>query len=435
MLPWLVGATVFAFAGGSSSVSTVTRVCHGARWVLLVLLLGVAAARAVAARRPLRTIAPAVVASAFVGLDLVSAGWSVAPRLTVERTISVGILFATALLLAVAEDRPARLLSGLVGGAAAVGVVGLVLLGVDHGAAVQAASIESPLRFRGFGMNANTAALLFALALPLAVALAQAAVRTSTRAAYVAAAALFAGSIVASGSRGALFAGGAGALIAAAAGRRTLRGASAAAAVVVAAVGICLALQNVPQAPTHMSPASVPPQPAQLRPRPGYLNAEAAYPLSRDVGAPLPGGGQPALKRGVLGGSGRLGAWIGALHQVLQRPLLGFGFGTEAQVFVNRYYYFRGGSPENSYLGIALQLGLVGLLVLLLLFSATLTSVRVAVAGRERAAALACAGAVTAGLVLAIVQSYVYSVGDIGTSTFWIAAFLLPALAAEARRA
>jgi hypothetical protein len=31
------------------------------------------------------------------------------------------------------------------------------------------------------------------------------------------------------------------------------------------------------------------------------------------------------------------------------------------------------------------------------------------------------------------VQSYVYSVGDVGTATFWICAFLLAALGAEAR--
>ncbi len=35
---------------------------------------------------------------------------------------------------------------------------------------------------------------------------------------------------------------------------------------------------------------------------------------------------------------------------------------------------------------------------------------------------------------LAVVQSYVYSVGDIGTATFWICAFLLAAIAVETRR-
>jgi len=423
-MPWLVAATVFAFACGSSSVASVTHAGHTARWVLLVLLFAAAAARAVLRRRLPAASAPAAAAAAFVGLALVSAAWSVSPRLSAERAVSLGILFATALLLAAAEDRPARLLAGIAGGAAAVAVGGLAVLAADHTAAVQAASIESPARYRGLGQDANTASLLFALTLPLALALAFTAASVRLRAASALAAALFVGSIVASGSRGALFAGGAGALVFVVLRRARLRHAIAPAAVVAAAVVAGLLVQNAPKALSH-APEPAPPPAAQVKAHHGYLNAEAVYPLNADVGAPLPGGGQPPITRGFFGGSGRGAAWTGTVHQILQRPLLGFGFGTESAVFVDRYYYFVGGSPEDSYLGISLQLGLVGLALLLALVAALAWPARRAV---RNDIAAACAAAVAAGLVLALVQSYVYSVGNIGTATLWICAFLLPVM-------
>lgn len=430
-MPWLVAATVFAFACGSSSVASVTRVGHTARWALLIVLLVAAGARGVRRRTLVPAMAPAAAATALVGLALVSTAWSVSPRLSVERAVSLGVLFAVALLLAGAEERPTRLLAGLVGGAAAVAVAGLLVLGVDHAAAVQAASLESPARYRGLGQDANTAGLLFALALPLALGLAAARRSLRLSGGCALAAALFVGSIVASGSRGALFAGGAGAFVAAVAARPTLRRALIPGAVVVAAVVAGLFVQNVPKALAHASgpPAPLPPA-AQIQPRHGYLNAEATYPLDADVGGPLPGGGQPPITRGFFGGSGRVAAWKGAGHQVLQRPFLGFGFGTEGQVFVDRYYYFVGGSPEDSYLGISLQLGLVGLAVLVALFLTLAAFIPRALA-RRRSFAAACAGTLAAGLVIAVVQSYLYSVGNIGTSTLWIAAFLLPQLARE----
>src|SRR5207244_2542588 len=59
-----------------------------------------------------------------------------------------------------------------------------------------------------------------------------------------------------------------------------------------------------------------------------------------------------------------------ALKQVEQRPLVGYGFGTEDHVFVDRYYQFEGGLPENAYIGALLQLGVVGLVLTILLLLA-----------------------------------------------------------------
>ena len=152
---------------------------------------------------------------------------------------------------------------------------------------------------------------------------------------------------------------------------------------------------------------------------PGALINEVGRPLYNVSGI---------VVRHEIGTSGRLQAWEGALHQGDQRPLLGFGFGTEERVFVDRYYTFEGSRPENSYLGLYLQLGAVGLLLLLagwyILLSAYVAILRGAPAV-DRSVASVCAGVVCAGLLLTIVQSYVYSVGNIASVSFWICAFLL----------
>ena len=437
VIPSLLAVTVLAFASGSSSIASVTRAGHSARWVVLGMLLVAAGARAWSLRPIALAPAPVITAAFLVAVAVASAGWSVSPRLSVERGISLGVLFAAAVLLTAGERHPWRMLAGLVAGAAAVAIAGLLVLAVDHSAAVQAASIESPARYRGFGQDANTAGLLFAIALAPALGLVLQRRKTRERIGWAAMCALFAGSIVASGSRGALFAGGAGMLVVAALALARIRPRVIAVAAVVAATALGLVVQNVPKA-LSSSPPTASPRPAAIvgpPPRKGYLNAEAVYPLDADVGGPLPGGGQPPLTRHFFGGSGRSAAWIGTLHQILQRPFLGFGFGTEGTVFVDRYYYFVGGSPEDSYLGISLQLGVVGLVALLALFASALASVPRILSGPSRVVVASCAGAVVAGLTLAIVQSYVYSVGNVGTATLWICAFLLAALGVEARRA
>jgi O-antigen ligase len=135
------------------------------------------------------------------------------------------------------------------------------------------------------------------------------------------------------------------------------------------------------------------------------------------------------VRRSFLSSSGRVEAWKGALRQAEQRPLLGYGFGTESRVFVDRYYTFVAGLPENSYVGLALQLGTLGVLALLGLVAILVLPARRALLGPRRTLVAACTGAVLAGLVLAGVQSYVYAVGNIAAATFWICAFLVPAAA------
>lgn len=430
-MPVLTGVVVFAFACGSSSVATLTRIGHDVRWVALAALLAAAAAWAFARRGTGFPLLVPSVAAGFLALALLSTLWSVSPRLSFERAVSLAVLLAAALLVSFATrgdgERIGRILIGLLGGATAVALGGLLALLAAHGDAVEAATYESPARFRGLGENANTASLLFALALPIAVARLLAAQNLKARLGFALVLALLGGSIVASGSRGALAAAAVGALapvlLRSGPSRRRALGLAAVAVAVVAGALV----QSLPAPSTTTS--SPTPAPARPAPAPGFLDAEVRYPLDADIGRPLPGGGEPPVRRTFFAASGRGQAWAGAIRQALQRPLVGHGFGTEGNVFVDRYYAFVGGLPESSYIGLALQLGAVGLLALLALVLALAASARTALGRASRVGAAASVGVLAAGLAVAFVQSYLYSAGNIASSTFWIAAFLLPAAA------
>ena len=433
VVPWLAGATVVAFAAGSSSVGAVKDAGLDARWLVLAAL----AAAAVRWAQELRRLPTAVLVAAagFVALALVSSLWSVAPRLSAGRGISLALLFSAAALIAAGvSSSPAngeRVLAGLLGGAVLVALFGVVVLAASYSTAVAAASIEAPPRFRGFGENPNTVPLLLALAFPLALQWAMTAPGRLLRLAAAAAVVLFWATLVASGSRGALLAAATGVALTLALslrGRRLLAaGGAVALAVVVAAV-----LQSLPDEASSGSPAT-PPAAATAQPAAGYVDFERSYPLGGEIGRSLSGGREAPVKRSFLGSSGRVAAWQGAAGRIAERPLLGFGFGTESKAFVDRYHGFAGGVPENSYIGAALQLGVVGLAALLALLAVLALTGRSAL-GKCRQTTAACAGVVAAGLAIGVVQSYFYSVGNIGTATLWVAAFLLPALAVSERR-
>ncbi len=423
-----IAATVVAFACGSSSVAQLNSAGKPARWALLLVLAALAAVWAWT-RRGRTALTPLVAAAAavFVALGLLSAGWSVDPRLSFERAVTLALLLGTAALLA-AAGAPGRVVAGVLAGVAAVALAGLVVLAVDRSAAVSPASYEVPSRYQGLGENPNTVPLLLALGVPLAVTVCAGGRRR--RSVGVALLVLFVGSIVASGSRGALAAAAVGAVAAVLVTplpRRT-RLAAAAGAIAVAGVGAwieSLPKPAVARAPARASSTAAAQPKPQKQPR--YLDVDNYYPLDADVGGPLPGGGQPTVRRSFLSSSGRLDAWTGAIHQATKRPLLGFGFGTEAKVFVDRYYYFVGGLPENSYIGLFLQLGAVGLVAFLALMAALALA---AVRALRRPEGRIALSVLLSALVLALVQSYVYSVGNIGTVTFWICAFLGAAVVA-----
>ena len=420
---------VLVVACGSAWSPGVRSVAGPLRWWGLGGLCLLALAYAIAEGRMPRPVPAAyALAGALLAVGLVSAFWSVQPNLTLDHWVSFGTVIVTAVAVSVtvagSEEATARILVAVLAGAALVGVVGLVVYLASPDSAVQAATTETPARYRGLGQNPNTVAMLLAAGMPIAVWLIGRR-GWAARAVVAAALLLLAGSVVASGSRTAIAAGFGTAVIPAVLLPRTpgLRIAGGAAA--IGALALAFAISEVPSpnpeahAPSVFRPTNCTPRDAECRLR-----------LEDELGRPS--GFRRAEKRGLLGSSGRLEAWQGALDQGTQRPLLGFGFGTEGEVFVDRYYRFEGGLTENSFVGFFLQLGSVGLLLLVALLVSILGAAAVALrrlSAAPRATAGACLAVLVVGLILAFSQSFLYAAGNTATLSVWICAFLLPALA------
>jgi hypothetical protein len=226
---------------------------------------------------------------------------------------------------------------------------------------------------------------------------------------------LLVGELAATGSRGSLVAAAAGTVVVVAFDRRPARTRLAVAAACL------LAFAGGTAASRFAKPSTQPPGAIPTR-LPN--DAELSHPLETELGAPKGGGIQ---HRSLFSSSGRFRAWRGAIDQGEQRPVAGYGFGTESRVFVDRYYGLDSDVTENSYIGLYLQLGLAGLALFLLVV------VRALIIGFRSAGSAAVAvppvAVVCAGLVLAVGQSFVYSVGATGTVPFWICVFLTSAVA------
>jgi hypothetical protein len=469
-MPGVLAALVVAFACGSSSIRAVKTQGLHVRWGVLAVALVVAAASAwsvwqAARRRPgSGLIRFGILTGSFLAMAMLSTAWSVAPKLTFERTVSLGLLFSVAGLVAYATEDDlrarSRALGGLAVGAVGVGLLGVLMLAFDHADAVQSATEVTPWRFRGFTENPNTISVLAAVALPVIGWRALASPRIRDRLLWLAGGVLLLGSTSAAQSRGGLIAGIAGLAVVCLSQVRPMRK-LAVALVALAAIlvgGIQLRFASDPGQAPFVS--AVAPAPVVVRPGKGHgtgshvpkdgqgggaAGTSAPHvlppvkPHSRVVPLPtptyeLPGEdgeiGNPLLSRSAVSllGSGRVAEWKGVLKQAEQRPLLGYGFGTEARVFVDRWYYFQGGTAENSYLGLLLQLGVLGAVLfcglgLVLAAAAVKTLRRRPVGARGEVAAEL--GVLVAAGALMMVQSYLYSVGNVASATAWIAMFML----------
>lgn len=432
----VLGVTVFCMVLGSSSVAGLVGPGKKLRWVALFVLAVLAVASVVRTRprRPERRLAVVAALSAWLtAIALVSAAWSVDPHLTVGRAASFALLLVTACALAYAaagsSGLPARLLQGMLAGTVAAALVGLLLLAIAHTDAVQIATDVSPARFRGLGQNPDTMAMLEGITLPVALwGLVRARARGS-QLLYLGAALLLLASISASGSRGGLLAALVGGLAFSVALRGSWRRKTVLAlTVVLASVGAAGGMK-IPKPLSYAAPGT-----------PGYSGTAGLARVGQAVGGPESSyGGRlsdelyrvQAGKRSLLTSSGRLQAWYTAIEQADARPFLGYGFGTEDKVFVDRVYNFDGSFVENSFIGFYLQLGIVGAVsavaLLLALATAAVVAVRRSDDGRELAPALAAV--VAAGLALMLVQSYVYAVGNIATVAFWVSGLVVVAIA------
>jgi O-antigen ligase len=417
-----LAATVLAIASGSSSVRWIIEHTRGGiRWATLFVLCGLALVWA--ARRGRNELfafrPPALACAAFAGLVVLSTAWSVAPRLTFERAGTICVLFVAGAALAVAaRDRPpavVAVLTGLLGGVVAVAVASLLTLAFTYSNAVQPATNTYGARFQGYSQNPNTLGMLFAFGMPIAAWAIVAASSRGRRALIAAVWLLLFGELAATGSRGSLLAAAVGTVVVVALDRRP------ALQRVALATACLLAFAGGAAASALPKPTTAPPPATPTR----LLNdAEVTFPLESELGAPKPG--TAIQRRGLFSSSGRFQAWRGAIDQGDQRPVAGYGFGTESRVFVDRYYGLDSNVAENSYVGLYLQLGLAGLALFLFVVG------RALVFGFRAAGAATTAvppvAVVCAGMVLAVGQSFVYSVGATGTVPFWICVFLTSAL-------
>ena len=419
-----VAALVVVWFGLAASVERPWNIPIGrhVRWLALAEFAVLAVAYAVVVRARLRREVVGLLVAGLLALALLSAAWSVDATLTFGRaaTLAAVLVSAGALALA-ARERPQVVESvvlGVIAGVVVLALLGVVELWHDYDRAVVPATTQSPARYTGIGGNPNTMAMLIALVVPAVVWGIVTAASRAKRGLALGVLALLYASLVASGSRGALL----GALVGtvvfalAAALPPQRRGVVIVAAVAAFGVGV-VALElpspakTNPTIPFDIQPPSTPP----LSPR----DAQPKLPLESEVGFPRPG--QPQFERTLFTSSGRLDAWRGALRQALDRPLLGYGFGTEERVFVDRYYLHYSSVPENAYLGTLLQLGLVGLIALLTLLAFVAAQARFA----KAPLAATCAGAVACGLLLAFSQSYLTSAGSPAMVPFWLFALLL----------
>ena len=474
-VPVVLPATICCFAMGSSSVVEAVRIGGPLRWVMLFALVVCAVPYGASALGELPRSFVATI-GVLVGVTLLSALWSVTPRLSGERAISFLVLMVAVVCIGAGASRSRprveRVFAGLLIAAVLVAVAGLVVLLVDHQLAVQPRASTMPARMRGFGQNPNTASMLFAVALPIAEWFALSARNVWIQLAAGGSCVLLYGSIMASGSRGAMLAAAAGTvsfllLLALRDIRRLVLIEAAAVVFFVATFSLAGGRpSDVPAvAPTITSSPVVVPAGGSLAPttggqtQPGLHGAapSTVLPTSRfDVGikqgipkthVPVPfvprSGeiGAPFIyeyKPITAYGSGRVFAWIWAIRQGLEVPLLGYGFGTETDVFVDRFYLFEGSYTENSFVGMFLQLGLAGVLLLLLPFLfVAWAALRVArrSTSSDGSVVAAAAGVVAAGFAIAFFQSYLYSVGNVATLTFWAAATIAIAISQRATRA
>lgn len=289
----------------------------------------------IVARRRVLRLHPPLLPIALAGLVLlseVSAIWSPEPFLTLQRSTGLALLLGAAFLFgssaSARELKDALRLSVL--GVSLVMVVGLLLVMTGMGTAYT----SDGSRFRGILVNPNSVGLTVALSLPLALSYWSEA-KTSVRLLWGGVLGVLVLSLLLSRSRG---------------------------GVVSVVVGFAVFLLKEP-----------------LRTRTKVLLAGCMVVVATASAFMIAPELQPAAVREVVGrlagegetssGSGRLESWVLALDTWAERPLSGWGFGTSESVFGPRAIaiqdVFVGESPHNVFVQVLLELGPLGLMLVL----------------------------------------------------------------------
>lgn len=428
-----LAATLFFVVCGSSSVHELVRIGSPLRWVSLAVFTALAllwaAAEGAAASDALRVGGGGLLLSA---LGFVSASWSIAPLYTLERGsafafVAVGAA-AVGAAVAARRDEVEALGETIVVTVLLVCLAGVVVYAADPTMAAVPGHAGTGFRFSGLGESPNTIPMLSTLAAFLAAWLAFVR-RGARRIVHTASFVAFFAEIAASGSRGAVIALVAGALLfafAAPVAGASRRVALVALALAVGGSGIVAnrLIQDLTQAPVSPA-ASASSKSAEPAPFPRLVLPTFANELGT-----IPVGG-----RAFIGKDGRATVLQEAFDQGSERPILGFGFGTEVRAFIKRVAQFQSNRVEDSYLGLYLELGGVGVVVWLLVGAGSVWSLVRGrrLARRERFALAGLVAAVVAGFGLAIGESYIYAAGNVATLTLWTVVAVSSALVVSSR--
>lgn len=125
---------------------------------------------------------------------------------------------------------------------------------------------------------------------------------------------------------------------------------------------------------------------------------------------------------------GRLWVWREGINYLTERPLLGFGFGVEERIMGLHGFHEAtyGNRFHNSFLGMALQLGQVGVLLfygpLLVLF---IRERRSSLTYAQAPLRFALRGLCLAALVMSCFESWIYAAGNAFVFPFWTSVMLL----------
>jgi hypothetical protein len=327
------------------------------------------------------------IAVLFLAFAAASTVYSIAPQLTLLRVGTVLLLYSSVFwtiwhyATAAGED---RVTDSLITAASIILFAGVVALIIPSIAGSIAPLAFSGGRFRGIMANPNAVGMIGILFLPLVVSR----YMRRRRVADVVLMALIAGSVVLSGSRN---------------------------GVVAASISILYLLLRARAWKAGLAIAALT---AIL-----YL-AMTTYVSFQEV-AVTQGIARLGETSSLQFGGGRVEAWQVAIPIIRQQLFFGHGFGTEELIFRGMTFHLHVGAyVHNSYLGLAYQLGVIGVALMFVpLFALFIsrqvgrTDVSIRVSGYE--------AMLLGGLAASFLESWIYSVGNAFAFPFWVCVMLL----------
>ena len=387
---WVLGLTYLAILLGSSFDPSATGAAFYLRFVMYGVLI-VWSLFVVGRARNLSLLEGIFYTAAglFCIIGLISISWSIAPGLSAARTIGLALLITAGMASSVSNwtdlsrIRSDLKVLGLI--SVVVGATNLVAMLVSDSSLLYSAD-----RFRGVLQNPNTTGVIVAFALPIVLGMMY--MDRARRYVWTAGGFILLLSLGHSQSRGGIVAAlfGCVAVLILIPSRTARRYLMIAAGVAIAVLIVVILLPDV---------------------LPGSL---------QELAARFRGEGK------AQGGSGRLAAWSLATEIWVQRPWLGWGFGTVELSFgvrsVEIQQVFVGLHPHNAFLETLLDIGVLGLSAL---SAALLAAIRAMKNARRDPVVATLTGCVASGATLMFVESGLTSAGSILGMFFWLLAAAL----------